>query len=393
MIAVQRIVIVGGGAIGSSIAYHLAADANFRGEVTVIERDPTYRFASSSLSASSIRQQFSTPVNIAMSQFGFDFIRDAASILAVNGEGPALSLRSPGYLFLASASGVDVLRQNHTVQRAAGADVALLEPSELAARFPFLSTSGIAAGALGLSGEGWFDGPALLAGFRRKARALGVGYIAQDATGFARDGERVSAVILQDGGTIPCDIVVNAAGPWAARVAEWAGIDLPVRARKRMVFVVACREKLALCPLVIDPAGIFFRPEGDRFLTGRSPGEGEDDPDEPPLDVQEEMFHERVWPVLAERVPAFEALKLTSSWAGYYELNLFDQNGIVGRHPSVENLIFANGFSGHGMQHSPAVGRGVAELITKGRFTSLDLSPLAFTRVVEGRRLVERNIV
>ncbi len=389
----MKIVIVGGGAIGSSIAFHLAASGRHRGDITVIERDPTYRIASSSLSASSIRQQFSTPVNIAMSQMGFAFIRDAGRTLAVDGDPPALGLRMSGYLFLASESGLDVLRENHAVQRAAGAEVALLEPREIAARFPWISTEGIAAGALGLSGEGWFDGPALLAAYRRKARSLGVAYIPQEATGFVRQGNRIAGVTLADGSEIPCDIAVNAAGPWAARVASWAGVSLPVRARKRMVFVIACREKLADCPLVIDPGGIFFRPEGDRFLTGRSPGDGEDDPDEPPLVVQEDMFHDRVWPALAERVPAFEALKLTSSWAGYYELNLFDQNGIVGPHPAVANLIFANGFSGHGMQHSPAVGRGVAELILDGCFTSLDLSPLAFDRVVANAPLVERNIV
>jgi FAD-dependent oxidoreductase domain-containing protein 1 len=218
-----------------------------------------------------------------------------------------------------------------------------------------------------------------------------VRYVAQDAVGFV--GRGPSAVRLADGSDLPCDIAVNAAGPWAARVAAWLGIDLPVRARKRMIFVIACRAPLPGCPLVIDPTGIWWRPEGRLFLCGRSPDAGESDPDEAPLDVDESMFHERIWPVLADRVPAFESLKITSAWAGYYELNLFDQNGIVGRHPTAPNLIFANGFSGHGMQHSPAVGRHVAELIADGEYTTLDLSPLAFDRVLAGRRMVERNVV
>jgi glycine/D-amino acid oxidase-like deaminating enzyme len=387
----RRIVIVGGGAIGSSIAFHLASHPGFSGEITVVERDPTYRIASSSLSGSSIRQQFSTPLNIAMSQFGLQFLKGAGETLAVDGDRPDLGLREPGYLFLASAAGEAILRDNHAVQRAAGADVALLSPADIATRFPWIATDGLTAGALGLSGEGWFDGPGLLAAYRRKARSLGVRYVAQDAVGFV--GRGPSGVRLADGSAIPCDVAVNAAGPWAARVAGWLGIDLPVRARKRMIFVIACREALQGCPLVIDPSGIWWRPEGNLFLCGRSPDPGESDPDDAPLDVDESMFHDRIWPVLANRMPAFESLKITSAWAGYYELNLFDQNGIVGHHPAAPNLIFANGFSGHGMQHSPAVGRAVAELIGDGHYTTLDLSPLAFDRVLAGRRMVERNVV
>ena len=389
----QRVVIVGGGAVGSSTAYHLAAHPRFRGEIFVIERDPTYRIASSSLSCASIRQQFSTPVNIAMSQYGFSFLRHAAEALEVDGDRPQMALREPGYLFLASESGLEILQDNHRVQRAAGADVALLQPSELRTRFPWLSTEGIVAGSLGLSGEGWFDGPAMLQALRRKARKLGVTYVAQEAVGFTRAGERISGVRLADGAVLDCDVAVNAAGPWAARVANWAGVDLPVRARKRMVYVVACRTPLPDCPLVIDATGIFFRPEGLGYVCGRSPGDGEPDPDEPPLDVDDAMFFDYVWPAMAARAPAFEELKLKNSWAGYYEYNIFDHNGIIGPHPSVPNLIFANGFSGHGIQHSPATGRGVSELIADGGYLSLDLSPLGFSRVVAGEKLVERNIV
>jgi glycine/D-amino acid oxidase-like deaminating enzyme len=387
----MRVVIIGGGAVGSSVAYHLALAGGH--EVTVVERDPTYRIASSSLSASSIRQQFSTPLNIAMSRFGLEFLRAAPEALAVDGDRPALGLHERGYLFLASSAGEAILRDNHAVQQASGAEIALLDPAALRARFPWLSPEGVALAALGLSGEGWFDGPALLAAYRRKARSMGVGYVAQDATGFTRDGRRVTGLTLADGGTLACDIAVNAAGPWAARVAAWAAIDLPVRARKRMVFVVACRTPLPGCGLTIDPSGIWWRPEGAFYLCGRSPDEGEPDPDEAPLEVDEAMFHDRIWPAMAERVPAFEALRLSSSWAGYYEYNTFDQNGIVGPHPDCENLIFANGFSGHGIQHSPATGRAVAELIVHGRYTSLDLSPLGFGRVLRGEKLIERNIV
>ena len=389
----MKVVIIGGGAIGSSAAYHLATHPRFAGEITVIERDPTYARASSMLSASGIRQQFSTHVSIRMSQYGLAFIRAAGAALAVDGDAPELSFKEHGYLFLASEAGLPILRENVAVQRGEGAEIALLDPVGLTAHFPWLRTDDLAAGAFGERGEGSFDGPAMLQALRRKARALGVRYVARECTGFVRDGGRVRGVRLDDGGVLDCDEAVISAGAWSGRVAAMLDIAMPIVPRKRMVYVVACREALPRCPLVIDPSGIWFRQEGAVFLTGRSPGEDEPDPDEPPLVVEEEMFTERVWPVLAERVPAFEALKVTSSWAGYYELNLFDHNGIVGRHPAAENVVFAAGFSGHGMQHSPATGRGVAELIADGRFTSLDLSPLGWARLIEGRPMWERNIV
>lgn len=390
----QRVAIVGGGAVGSSIAYFLASHPRFRGSVAVIERDPSYRYASSALSASAIRQQFSTPVNIEISRFGIDFLRHLGEHLAVGDDRPDVGLAEPGYLFLATPAGVPVLEQNHRVQREHGVDAALLTPAQLARRFPWMNVDGIAAASLGLSGEGWFDGYALLQAFRRKALALGVTYVAQAATGFARTGRRVTAVTLADGSTVPCDVAVNAAGPWAAKVAAMLDIELPVRARRRCVFLFACRTALPGCPLVIDPSGVWFRADGPNFLTGVPPRKGEPDPDDAPLDeVDERLFPDRIWPVLAGRVPAFEAVKILKSWAGYYEFNTVDHNGIVGSHPAYENVFFANGFSGHGLQQSPAVGRGLAERIVDGGYRTLDLTPLAFDRLLEGRRLVELNVI
>jgi glycine/D-amino acid oxidase-like deaminating enzyme len=382
----RRVAIIGGGAIGSSIAYHLTREPGC--DVTVIERDPAYTRASSALSASSIRVQFSTPVNIALSRFGLDFIRRAAIDLAVDGDAPALGLCEPGYLTLAPEAGRAALLQNHAVQCQAGASVALLTPDALTQRFPWLDTRGVALGALGLAGEGWFNGPGLLAALRTKARAQGACYVAREAVGIS-DGN----VVLDDGAIVPADVVVNAAGGWAGRVASWVGVDLPIRPRRRMVFTFACRAPLPRFPLLIDPTGVWVRPEGAGFIAGLSPLPGEDDPDEPDLVIDEALFHERIWPVLAARVPAFEALRLTGGWAGYYEMNLFDHNGLVGPHPDAPSMLHAAGFSGHGMQHAPGIGRGVAELIRGGGFISLDLSPLATARLAGGERLLERCII
>ncbi len=384
------VVIVGGGVVGSAIAYFLRMDGRCR--VTVLERDPTYARASSALSASSIRQQYSCPVNIALSQFGIAFLRRVGEHLDVEGEAPAIGLQEPGYLYLAGAGGVEVLQANHAVQVAHDVAVAVLAPDELVERFPWLGVDGVVAGSLGLEGEGWFDGPALMQAFRRKARALGADYRKAEAVGFERSGATVSAVVTDGGERIPCGIVVNAAGPHARAVARLAGLALPVEARKRSVFVLACREALPGCPLVIDTTGIWFRPEGDRFLAGWSPPE-EDDPEDLGLEVDHWIFEQAVWPALAARVPAFEALKVSGAWAGHYDYNTFDHNGILGCLPEAPNLVFANGFSGHGMQQAAGVGRGISELILHGGYRSLDLSDLHVGRIPAGRPLRELNII
>ena len=376
------VVIVGGGAMGSSIAWHLTADPNFGGKVIVVERDPTYARASSSLSASSIRQQFSTPLNIHLSRYGIGFLRRAREVLGVD-----LGLKEPGYLFLASPAGEAVLRANHAVQKAEGCAVDLLDPAALVRRFPAVSPAGVALASHGTANEGWFDGPALMQAFRRKAREQGAVYVSDEVVGIAGD-----AVTLRSGDTIAAGTIVLAAGPQSGEVAAQAGIALPVEPRRRSVFVFDCRATLPLLPLTIDPSGTWFRPEGRFHIGGTTPAEGNDPPGAP-LEVQHQEWDDMVWPALAARVPAFEAARVVGSWAGWYEYNTFDQNGIVGRHPARENLLFATGFSGHGIQQSPAVGRAVAELIVHGEYRTLDLSPFGYERISAGRPIRELNVV
>lgn len=396
-----KVVIIGGGAIGSAIARWLTRP-DFQAarpcQVTVLERDPSYARASSALSASSIRQQFSTAINLAISQFGIGFLRDAARELGLPGQpAPAIGLHEGGYLYLATPAGADALRAHHALQRAHGADVALLAPAALAARWPWLNTDGLALGSLGLSGEGWFDGYGLLQGLRAQARAQGARYLSAEASGFEMQKgsgpARILSVMLSNKDHLAADVVVNAAGPWARRVADWAGIALPVAARRRTVFHLACPTPLPGCPLLIDPSGIWLRPEGRGFIAGFAPPP-EADGDELPLDQPElAAFEALVWPTLAARIPAFEALRLQGAWAGYYEMNLFDHNAIVGPHPDCANLLFANGFSGHGLQQAPAVGRGVAEWIVHGGYRTLDLAPLGWRRLLDGKPLRERNVI
>lgn len=384
------VVIVGGGVMGASVACHLLA-LDPKCSVCVVERDPTYRFASSALSASSIRQQFSTPINIAMSRFGFQFYRDIARHLSTPEADVDIGLVERGYLYLADASGADALRRAHQIQLGAGVDVALLDPAQLRHAFPWLATDGLALGSLGRSGEGWFDGYSVLQAFRRKARALGATFIADSAAAFEVDAPRVNAVTLASGRRLHCGAVVNAAGPHARAVAAMAGIDLPVYAERHCVFVFECPQPPLDAPLVIDPSGAYFRPEGRQFIGGAPP-----DPRVPPtdsLDVDHAEFDQVLWPCLARRVPAFEALRSTGAWAGHYEMNRFDGNAIIGRTSDTSNLYLVNGFSGHGMQHAPAAGLGLAELIVHGAYRTLDLTPLSYARIVDGRPLRESNII
>jgi FAD-dependent oxidoreductase domain-containing protein 1 len=387
--AKQQVVIVGGGVIGSAIAYFLANHPRFDGSISVIERDPTYTQASSALSASSIRQQFSQPVNIAVSQFGIAFLRDIKQHLAVDGDVPDIGLTERGYLYLATEAGTATLRENHATQRAQGVDVALLTPAEIRQRFPWLQVDDLALGSLGLSGEGWFDGYGLLMAFKQKARSLGVQYAKADATGFVHSAGRVTAVALQGGAELPCDWAVNAAGAWARPLLAGTGFDLPVYGRRRCVYAFASPAKTPHCPLVIDPGGLWFRPEGDIWICGLPPGQDDNDA---PLEVDYELF-DKAWLTLAHRVPGFEAVRLQRAWAGYYEYNTHDHNALLGPHPHLPNLLLSNGFSGHGLQQSPAVGRGLAEWIAEGGYTSLDLSPLAAQRLVQGTALLEKNVI
>ena len=387
------VVVIGGGGVGSAIAYQLTARSDFKGSVVVVERDPAYATASTALSAGGVRQQFSTPENIRLSLYGARFIRDIGRLLAVDGDRPDINFIEGGYLFLASPSGVPVLEANHAVQKAEGADNALLDPAALKARFPWLNADGLALGSLGLSMEGWFDPYGLLQALKRKAHAQGARYVTDTVVGLERAGNRIEAVKLASGASIGARWIVNAAGPQAGRVAAMAGLDLPVVPRKRFVYVFDCRASLApRLPLLIDATGVWVRPEGAGYIGGISPPEDQD-PDSDDLEISYDLWEEIVWPTLAERIPAFEAVKLQRAWAGHYDYNTLDQNGIIGPHPDVPNLIFANGFSGHGIQQAPAAGRAVAELILDGRFTSIDLARFGYERIRERRPLTELNVV
>jgi FAD-dependent oxidoreductase domain-containing protein 1 len=387
------VVIVGGAIIGSSVATFLAGRPDFDGRIVVVERDTTFRTSSTTLSAASIRLQFSTPLNVQISQFGVEFLKSLDRYLAVDGDVPEIDLVENGYLFLASEAGLSTLEHNHRVQRELGVAVELLTPAELKAQFDWMRTDDVAAASLGLAGEGWFDAYALLQGVRRKARSLRVEERVGEVVEVLLDGDRVAGVRLADGSTIEADWVVNAAGPRAAEVATMVGIDLPVRPRKRIVYHLEAPVSLGAAPLTIDMNGVYFRPEGPAYVSGWSPRDGEADPDTLDLVADRAPFESLIWPTLAHRVPAFDQLRLLDAWAGHYEVNTLDHNAIVGPHPRLRNFMLANGFSGHGLQQAPAVGRGLAEWIAAGHYETLDLSPLGFERIERNEPIRELAVI
>jgi FAD-dependent oxidoreductase domain-containing protein 1 len=385
------VVIIGGGLMGSATAYFLAAEAAFGGSILVVERDSTYQHAPSARATGGIRQQFSVPENVRIGLFGAQFVKQIGEYLEVDGAVPDVGFREGGYLLLATPEALPLMQANHTTQRANGADIAFQTPDDLQTRFPWLDAAGLAGGFLGLSNEGWLDPYGLLQAFRRKARALGVTYVEDEAVGLTRHGSRVTAVTLRDAGQVQAGVVVDAAGARdAARIAAMAGVELPVEPRKRCTYVFECREDIGVPPLTILPDGVTFRPEGRGFLGNVSPPRERDRATED-FEVDYELFEEVIWPALAARVPAFEAIKLRNAYSCHYDLNLLDENAILGRPPGLENFYLASGFSGHGLQQSPAVGRALCELITFGGYRTLDLSRLEYQRVLAGAALVETN--
>ncbi len=379
------VVIVGGGIVGSAVALALI-DLGFKGSVAVFEKDSSYQFASTGRSAASIRQQFTTPVNVQMSQYSFRYFEDLPSRFGDDGE---IGLIHGAYLLLADAPREEMLRSCHRTFTELGSKVAWVEKDELAVRFPWLNTEDLLGGTYGLADEGWFDAYMALRVFRRQAKLQGVSFIDAEVVAIERQGDRLTGVATAAGERINCGVVVNAGGPFGGKIAAMAGCDLPVEPRKRTMFVIQAALSGAGMPMMFDVSGVAMRPEGDRFICGlyptadRDPNPGDD------FEPDHYLFEDALWPALAHRIPALEQLRLQSAWCGHYDMNLFDHNGVIGKHPEVSNFIFANGFSGHGVMHAPATGRGVAELIMHDRYVSLDLSPLGYERLVAGTPIVE----
>jgi glycine/D-amino acid oxidase-like deaminating enzyme len=384
------VVIIGGGIIGSSIAYHLANDG-FNGRIAVFEKDPTYEFSSTTLSAGGIREQFSTEVNIRISQYSIEFYEKFDEVMAVNEEKAHADFRQRGYLFLADENNWSLIKNHFQLQKSLGARVELLSIEETLKRIPHLDPEGLVGASFGQR-DGYLDPYGTLQGFIKKARSLGVHYVYDEITEILKEGRKVTGVVTRKGERYSVGVIVNAAGPWAAEVGRMAGVNLPVDAVRRMVFVFQPSEIFDYdLPLVIDVSGLYFRHEtGKVIMTGKSIS------DEPPgfnFKVDNSFFNQTMWPILADRIPVFDRLKLIKGWAGLYEINRLDSNALLGTHPELEGFYMAIGFSGHGFQQAPAVGKAMSERIRLGRYETIDVSPLHYDRALTGRLVIEEEVV
>jgi glycine/D-amino acid oxidase-like deaminating enzyme len=385
------VAVVGGGVVGWACAHYLRRHG-FTGSIAVIEKDPSHAHSCTARSVGGLRQQFSTPENIELSKFGLALIRRLKEEFGPEAD---VSFREQGYLILASDAGADILKENHALQVAHGADNVLLDPDSLLKRFPWLVPDGIALGCFGVSGEGWLDPHSLMTLFRKAATAKGAELIASEAVGIAKSENRVASIDLANGESVSCGVLVNAAGAGAGKVAAMAGVELPVGPRKRYVYVIDCPQadqSMQRCPLLVDISGCYLRSEGRLFICGLSPEEAEE-PTSLDWEVDHSWFEERIWPMLAARVPVLETLKVVNAWVGHYDYNALDQNAIIGPHPEIANFLFANGFSGHGLQQSPATGNAIAELIVHGGFRAIDLKRFGYERIAKRQPLFERNVI
>lgn len=387
------VIIIGGAATGSSTAWFLTQNPDFNGTILVVERDQSYEFAATSLSNSCIRQQFSTELNIRISQFGAEFSQNLPRYMG--DDAPKLKIRNFGYMYMAADHGfADVLRAQAKVQVALGADTRIMTPEEIKAEYPFYAVDDLVCGSINRKDEGYFDGYTMFDWLRRKARAAGAEYVTNEVVAITRRGAKIESVTLATGQVVACGQLVNASGTRGAKTAAMAGISIPIEPRKRYSWIIAAELPLDRdLPLTIDPSGVHFRTDSDTtYLVG---AHADDDPavafDDFAMD--QNLWLDHVWPILASRIPQFEAVKVLREWAGHYDYNTLDQNAIAGPHPDVPNFLFLNGFSGHGLQQSPAMGRGTAEWLTYGQFRTLDLSPFSFERITANRPLIEGAII
>ena len=391
------IIIVGGAIMGASTAWFLSKNEDFDGSVLVVERDPTYKNSSTMHTNSCMRQQFSAELNVRISQFAADFVNNIQDYMDGDDLVPELSIQNFGYMYFANNEAfANILQENQKVQLSVGAATQLLSPDQIKQRYPFYNVDDILLGSINLIDEGYWDGTAVFDSWRRQSRKAGAEYVTNEVVAMTKsaDGTKVESVTLRSGEVITCGKVLNTSGPRASRTAQMAGIDVPVEPRKRYSWIFAAEQPLSQdLPLTIDPSGVHVRENGGG--TYQCGAHSDIDPavayDDFTMDF--DVWENHVWPILATRIPQFEAIKIQSEWAGHYAYNTFDHNAIMGPHTEVENFFFLNGFSGHGLQQSPAMGRGTAEMLIYGEYRSLDLSSFNYSRIPDNVPIIEKAVI
>jgi len=383
------VIIIGGGIMGSATAYYLMkADSALK--VAVFERDPSYTRASTTLSLSNVRIQFSLKENIQISRYTFEVLKNFEEEMTVEDRRPKISYRPEGNLFLVARENQQAAKQSFELQKALGCRIEWWSAQEIKQHYDLYEPGTLVGGTYGPD-DGHIDAYAMLMAYKASARFLGAAYLTDEITTITKSGGRVRGVALASGQNISARYVVNCAGAWAAQIAATAGVGLPVVPIKRQVFTLDTAVKPeGPLPLTVLPSGLYFRTEtGGVILLGKSMA---DDPQGFNFTWHEKRFMEILWPELAEFVPAFDRLRLVRGWAGLYAVNTLDGNAILGEWPELKGFFLANGFSGHGLQQAPAVGRYLTELILD-KPISLDLRIFSPQRILEEKPLSEGGLV
>lgn len=387
------VVIIGGAVMGSAAGFWLSRmQADLK--ILVVEPDPSYAKSSTALSVASIRSQFTTSVNVKISRFGIDFIRNIEDYLGGSGEVSSLGFQENGYLFLSgNDTSTEAMQAACVMQREHGAQTKLLSASALKQQFDWLNVDDIQMASFGQHDEGWFDNMSLLGGLKKAAQASGVQFIKDQVVALGHVNGLIETVTLASGETVNAGQVVSAAGTSAAKIMGMLNEEFPVEPRKRTVFMIDAPNAIHPdAPLMVCHSGFYLRPEHKQWICAIVP---DDDhvADAGDFEPDLQMFEDEIWPRLYHRAPGFDAVKVISAWAGHYAFNTLDQNAIIGAHPNWDNLFLMNGFSGHGLQQAPAVGRGIAELILTGAYQTIDLSDLGVDRILQGRAFSEKAVV
>ena len=383
------VIIIGGGIIGSSSAYYLTkADPSLK--VVVVEMDDTYAKASTTLSMTNARIQFSLSENIEISKYAFEILEKFEEDMAVEDK-LNIAYRREGNLFIANEETQNDAKKSFELQKSLNCAIEWWDPKKIKEAYPlYEGISEYVGGAFGPK-DGHFDAYAILMGYKAKAKSFGAKYVEDEVVELLKSEGRIEGVKTAKGETLNAKFVINCAGAWAAKVAKTAGIALPIDPIKRQVFALdpAIKPKGPL-PLTVLPSGLYFRTEtGGMILIGKSMDEDEIGFN---FNYDDQRFTENLWFELAEFVPKFESLKLVRGWAGLYAVNTLDGNAILGEWPDLKGFYLANGFSGHGLQQAPAVGRYISELILQ-KSHSMDLSIFTPQRILDKKPVSEGGLV
>ena len=378
--------IVGGGVVGCSAAWHLRQDG-FTGRIVVIERDASYQRASSYLAMGGIRQQFCTPVTVQMVQFSVELWKRFDQTLGTPQHRPHAWFRQRGYLFLANGKTATALAHRHDEEKKAGAAVRMLAVDELRRMLPGVMLDDILFGVLGEE-DGYANPREVLAGFRAGAELAGAEFMVDEVTAIEHTQGAVSAVRVASGTRITAPTVVNAAGPWAGRVAALTGLQVPVEPLRQMLFRCTLPHHWPYrFPMLIDPGGVHWRHDdaseaggADNIILAftnwqEQPGEN--------FAADEGRWMKDFYPAMVNRVPALRDVTNVHGWSGLYEMTP-DHNPVLGAHPDLSGFIFANGFSGHGLMMLPATGKIVSEFVRLGRSETFDVGIFAPDRFARG---------